>query len=203
MSNSFPRDPFTDPADGAYRQEEIIGDWDYSTLPPNVALGRHCFIERKESFARFRSTQQPGLTLGDRTRVYTWTTLNVEPTGQLLVGRDCLLVGPVFMCAGRITVGDRVMLSYNVTLADSDFHPIDPEERRHDAVATSPIGNKDKRPFISTQPVEIADDVWIGIGAIILKGVTIGKGARIGAGAVVTRDIPEGAHICGNPARAC
>ena len=50
------------------------------------------------------------------------------------------------------------------------------------------------------QPIEIADDVWIGIGAIILKGVKIGKDVRIGAGAVVTHDVPNGARVFGNPA---
>jgi acetyltransferase-like isoleucine patch superfamily enzyme len=54
---------------------------------------------------------------------------------------------------------------------------------------------------VETRPVTIADDVWIGIGAIVLKGVRIGRGARIAAGAVVTRDVPEGAMVAGNPAR--
>jgi acetyltransferase-like isoleucine patch superfamily enzyme len=49
--------------------------------------------------------------------------------------------------------------------------------------------------------VIIGDDVWVGIGAIILKGVTIGQGARIGAGAVVSRDVPAGTGVEGNPAR--
>ena len=117
-----------------------------------------------------------------------------------MVGSDCILVGAAFMCAERIAIGKRVILSYNVTIADSDFHPMDPAERRRDAVANSPFGNKSNRPMIITQPVEIADDVWIGIGAIILKGVRIGKGAQVGAGAVISRDVPEGARVFGNPA---
>jgi acetyltransferase-like isoleucine patch superfamily enzyme len=105
------------------------------------------------------------------------------------------------MCAERIIVGDNVLISYNVTIADSDFHPIDPDERLRDAVAIAPLGDRTKRPKVLTLPVRICDDVWIGIGAIILKGVTIGRSARVGAGAVVTQDIPEGAYVTGNPAK--
>jgi acetyltransferase-like isoleucine patch superfamily enzyme len=180
--------------------DEVTGGWDYTTLPANVKLGRNCFIERKESFARYRSIQEPGLVMGDDVKVYTWATFNVEPKGQLFIGSGCVLVGPVFMCAERITIGDRVILSYNVTIADSDFHPLDPEDRRCDAVANAPFGDKSRRPIIATQPVELADDAWVGVGAIILKGVRIGKGAQIGAGAVITRDVPEGARVFGNPA---
>jgi acetyltransferase-like isoleucine patch superfamily enzyme len=179
---------------------DITGAWDYSQLPANVHLGMGCWLERRASFERFRSQQAPGLILGARVHVYTWTTFNVEPTGVIEVGDDSILVGPVFMCHERITVGRRVVISYNVTIADSDFHPLDPEERKRDAIANSPQGDKTQRPAIVSRPVVIEDDVWIGIGAIVLKGVRIGKEARIGAGAVVTRDVPAGSRVAGNPA---
>jgi acetyltransferase-like isoleucine patch superfamily enzyme len=184
------------------RAANFTGDWDYSTLPANVRLGRDCFLERKSSFDRYRSEQTPGLVLGDRVRVYAFTDLNLEPSGMVSIGDDSIVVGVVFMCAQRITIGKRVVISYNVTIADSDFHPTDPAARKLDAIANSPYGDKSRRPFIETSPVEIGDDVWIGIGAIILKGVKIGAGARIGAGAVITRDVPRGAYYIGNPARA-
>ena len=114
---------------------------------------------------------------------------------------DSTLVGAVFMCAESIRLGRRVIVSYNVTIADSDFHPLDPEERKRDAMANAPEGDKSRRPAIISKPVVIEDDVWIGIGAMILKGVQVGRGARIGAGAVVTRDVPAGATVTGNPAR--
>jgi acetyltransferase-like isoleucine patch superfamily enzyme len=181
---------------------EITGEWDYRTLPPNVQIGQGCLLERKDSFASFRSTRDPGLILGQRVRAYTWTTFNIEPTGLVEVGDDSILVGPVFMCANHIRIGKRVIISYNVTIADSDFHPLDPEARMRDAVANAPFGDRSRRPTLVASPVVIEDDAWIGIGAIILKGVTIGAGARIGAGAVVTRDIPPGITVFGNPARA-
>ena len=180
---------------------EITGAWDYATLPKNIRTGQDCFFERKESFARFKSTQETGLLIGDRVKVYTWTTFNVEPAGRIEVGNDSTLVGAVFMCAEHIQIGERVTVSYHVTLADCDFHPLDPELRKQDAIANSPAGDKTKRPPLVTRPVIIEDDVWIGIGAIILKGVRIGRGARIGPGAVVTSDVPAKIYVAGNPAR--
>jgi acetyltransferase-like isoleucine patch superfamily enzyme len=181
---------------------EISGRWPYENLPANVRIGQNCFFERRESFSTFRSERSPGLVLGDRVRVYTWTTFNIEPGGYLEVGDDSILAGAVFMCAEQIVVGKRVMISYNVTIADSDFHPIDPELRKQDAIANAPGGDRSRRPPIVSRPVTIGDDVWIGIGAFILKGVEIGAGARIGPGAVVTSDVPAGDSVIGNPARS-
>jgi acetyltransferase-like isoleucine patch superfamily enzyme len=141
------------------------------------------------------------LVFGTRVRVYTWATFNVEPSGLVEVGDDSILVGPVFMCSERITVGKRVIISYNVTIADSDFHPLDPEQRKQDAIANSPCGDRSRRPPYVSHPVTIEDDVWIGVGAIVLKGVHIGAGARVGPGAVVTSSVAPGSCVVGNPAR--
>jgi acetyltransferase-like isoleucine patch superfamily enzyme len=179
----------------------ITGAWDYTTLPANVRVGSGCWLERKASFERFRSTRDPGLVLGAGVRAHTWTTFNVEPTGVVEIGDGCALVGATFMCAERITLGRDVVVSYHVTIADSDFHPLDPDARKRDAIANAPFGDKTHRPTFVTRPVTIGDGVWIGIGAIVLKGVTIGRGARIGAGAVVVRDVPEGGIVAGNPGK--
>lgn len=185
----------------AFDERSVMGDWDYATLPQNVRLGENCWLERRDSFAKFRSECDPGLSLGDRVRVYTWTSFNVEPTGKVEVGDDSILVGAVFMCAERITIGHRVTVSYNVTFADSDFHPTDPELRRRDAIVNSPEGDRSQRPLYEAKPIVIGDDVWIGIGAIILKGVQIGEGACVKAGSVVTSNVAPGSTVGGNPAR--
>lgn len=182
--------------------DAITGAWDHNLLPANVRIGKDCFLERRESFERFRSVREPGLVIGDRVTVYTWTSFNVEPTGRLDIGDDCVVVGAIFMCAESIRIGRNCIISYNVTIADSDFHPLDPQQRIEDAIANAPHGDRSRRPPIVTRPVTIEDDVWIGICAILLKGVHVGAGARIDAGAVVTADIAPGAHVAGNPARS-
>lgn len=141
------------------------------------------------------------MVLGQDVKVLSWTEFAVEPTGRIMVGDGSILVGAIFMCAEEIVIGRNVVISYNVTIADCDFHPTDPEARRRDAVANAPGGDSGERPRLKTAPVRIDDGAWIGIGAIILKGVRIGRGARIAAGSVVTRDVPDGASVAGNPAR--
>jgi acetyltransferase-like isoleucine patch superfamily enzyme len=177
------------------------GGWDYSSLPANVRVGTDCYLEDRGSFRRFRSTRNPGLVLGNRVRVYHWTAFSIEPEGMVEVGDDSTLAGAIFWCADRVVIGRRVVVSYNVMIADSDFHPRDPKLRRQDAVAIAPGGDLSLRPAIPTKPVWIEDDVQVGIGAMLLKGVHIGAGARIGPGAVVTADVPPGTTVMGNPAR--
>lgn len=179
---------------------DITGAWDYGSLPANVRIGAGCYIERRDAFERFRSTRDPGLVLGDRVQVHTWTRFSVDPDACLTVGDDSILVGAIFMCAEAIGIGARCIVQYNVTIADSDFHPVAVEARRLDAIASSPAGDRSLRPALVTRPVVIGDDVWIGTGAIILKGVRIGAGATIAPGTVVTRDVPAQALAAGNPA---
>jgi acetyltransferase-like isoleucine patch superfamily enzyme len=94
-----------------------------------------------------------------------------------------------------------VVIGWNATIADTDFHPLSPAERVADAIACSPLGQGRPRPPVAKKEVRIEDDVWIGPNATILKGVTIGAGAWIEAGALVTRDVPRGAKVLGNPAQ--
>lgn len=179
----------------------LDGTWDRRDLPENVRIGEGCWIERRESFTPFRSARDPGLELGREVRVYGGTLFSVEPSGTVSVGDRSVLVGATILCAERVTIGREVVVSYHVTIADADLHPHDPELRRLDAVAHAPLREGPPRRPFSAEPVVIEDRVRIGVGAILLKGVTVGEGAEIAAGAVVTRDVPVGAFAAGNPAR--
>ena len=88
---------------------------------------------------------------------------------------------------GGISIGRDVLIGPDVMIFDSDFHPVEPELRLDKAGP-------------ETAPVAIADNVFIGARAVILKGVTIGEGAVIAAGAVVTRDVGPREIAMGNPA---
>jgi acetyltransferase-like isoleucine patch superfamily enzyme len=116
--------------------------------------------------------------------------LATRSAGALLrIGDDCGFTGTTLVAAERIKIGDRVAVGANVTITDTDFHPLDPIERQRDFLAGTHA------------PVMIEDDVFIGMHSLILKGVTIGKGSVVGAGSVVSRDVPAGVVVAGNPAR--
>jgi maltose O-acetyltransferase len=92
----------------------------------------------------------------------------------------------VILDVGEVHIGDRVLFGPYVQIYGTT-HPLDPVERASG------------KEFYA--PVVIGDDCWIGGGAIILAGVSIGKGTVIGAGSVVTGDIPAGVVAVGNPCR--
>ena len=94
--------------------------------------------------------------------------------------------GAVLLDVGRITIGDFVQIGPNVQLLTAT-HPLDAGRRREG--------------WEGSAPITIGDDVWLGGGVVVLPGVTIGARTVVGAGAVVTRDLPEGVLAVGNPAR--
>lgn len=116
-------------------------------------------------------------------------TLSVTGNGKLTIGENSGFSGVQICCVESIMIGHDVWVGANVTIYDTDFHSIDPYERLH----MSDINAK-------SAEVVIEDGVWIGSNAMILKGVHIGKGAVIAAGAVVTKDVPEFTIYGGNPA---
>lgn len=108
---------------------------------------------------------------------------------QLTIGDDFGMTGGSIVCDDQIVIGHRVWVGANTVICDTDFHPLQPEARLADPAAGA------------TAPVVIEDDVFIGMQALILKGVTLGAGCVIGAGSVITRDVPAGMIAAGNPAR--
>jgi len=180
---------------------QLSGEWDHDILPGNVRIGKDCYLESTGSFGPFRSALDPGLVIGDRVAVYEGTKFTSAGDGYVEVGDDSILVGAQMWCGERISVGRRVVISYHVLLTDSDMHPAEPEVRRKDTVALAFYNESEERQPFEKRPITIGDDVWIGPAAIILKGVSIGDGARIAAGSVVPRDVPAGVTVSGNPAR--
>jgi maltose O-acetyltransferase len=125
------------------------------------------------------------------------------------IGED-VTIWPPFRCdyGSLISIGDRAFINYNAIILDST--PVTIGERTWIGpclqlyTATHPLDAATRtaaRPLESAKPITIGNDVWIGGGVIILPGVTIGDEAVIGAGSVVTRDIPPRVVAVGNPCR--
>jgi acetyltransferase-like isoleucine patch superfamily enzyme len=160
-----------------------------------------------------------GFKAGSGTRI-SWQTLIHKPRGRLEIGDNCIiscrfsfdrpdasiLIGDRcfigashFVSADCIQVEDDVVISWGVTVVDHNSHAIHSSDRLAD-VANHARGEKDWSS-VTRAKVVLERGCWIGFNAIILKGVTIGKGAVIAAGSVVTKDVPANTIFGGNPAK--
>jgi acetyltransferase-like isoleucine patch superfamily enzyme len=179
----------------------IEGDWHTIPIPPNVHWGDGCYIESAQMFRFIKTKADRAVVFGEHVSCYAGCSFAIGPKGSCSIGDFTLLNGAIIMAEERIEIGKYCLISWNVGIADSDFHPLDAAARRVDAMALAPfLPNRPPRPEIKTKPVVIEDDVWIGMGAVILKGVRIGQGSVVAAGAVVTRDVPPNTVVAGNPA---
>jgi galactoside O-acetyltransferase len=128
--------------------------------------------------------------------------LVVERDDSRLEIGDHVLVGggSVIDCALSVRIEDDVMISYQCIIADSDNHSVYPELRTND-LQTWMAERRHDWSHSPMAPVVIQRGAWIGARSIILKGVTIGEGAVVGMGSVVTHDVPPRTVVVGNPAR--
>ncbi len=112
---------------------------------------------------------------------------------QITVGADTGVTSVSVSAAKRVDIGQRVLIGAGVLITDCDHHVVNPEpgETRRYLGLSRPGEDRE---------VIIEDDVFIGARSVILKGVRIGKGAIVGAGSVVVRNIPPGSIVAGNPA---
>ena len=177
-------------------------DWWTQPIPSGVEWGDGLYMETAQSFRFYRSRLAIGLVFGQHCSCYAGCSFAIGVKGSCSVGDYTMLNGVQVMAEERIEIGSYCMFSWNVGIADSDFHPIDPAQRRIDAMALAPFAeNRPPRPPIGTAPVIIKDNVWVGMGAVILKGVTIGENSIVAAGAVVTKNVPPNTIVAGNPAQ--
>jgi len=117
-------------------------------------------------------------------------TVAVLKNASLEIGDHSGFSGLSLYCADKITIGKHVNFGGNVCIWDTDFHPLNYAERR--------IHNVNQ---INSAPIVIEDDVFVGANSIILKGITIGARSIIGAGSVVTKNIPPDEIWAGNPVK--
>ena len=128
--------------------------------------------------------------------------------GGITIGDHCYIGGSTFISHSAIEIGNNVTIAWGGTIYDHDSHSLDYLDRRKD-IDDQINAIRNGRNFIhgkdwskvNSKPIKICDDAWIGMNVIILKGVTIGHGAIVGAGSVVTKDVPDWTVVAGNPAK--
>ena len=192
------------------RRLEIIREKERATLKKqmlsyyrdqHVHLGKDVVLHDGHAFNQ-KAGAAGFIKIGDRTHIRG----NLETmwdAGQISIGSDGY-VGHLthIWSQASITIGNHVLISHGVDIHDTDSHPLDWRDRREDAAGILHLNQYVTPTKTISRPIVIEDDVWICFKASVLKGVSIGRGAIIAAGAVVTKDVPPGIIVGGNPARA-
>ena len=162
-----------------------------------VDLGRNCVIHGKLYIKLFPSAK---VSIGDDFYCSSGWNVNALCTNrrgafyatenaEIRIGNNVGMSSPVLWAHKGVIIGDNVKIGANSILIDTDSHSLDYRMRR----SPSTDGGK-------TMPIVVEDDVLIGANCIILKGVRIGARSVVGAGSVVTRDVPPDTVVAGNPA---
>ena len=150
---------------------------EFCRIAPNVVLGKDVKIHAYVNLY--------GCSIGDNTKIGAF----VEIQKGAQVGKNCKISSHTFICEG-VTIQDKVFIGHNVTFINDKY----PE-------ATNPEGNLQTEEDWSIVRTLIEDNASIGSSVTIMCGVTVGKEAIVGAGSVVTKDIPPSEIWAGNPAR--
>lgn len=142
------------------------------------------------TYGRPRIINEGTLAIGERLQLYSNTArteIVVGPGATLEIGDRCFInYGTSIGVTGSVRVGNDCLIGTYVMILDNDFHD---------------LKRRDLRP--PPRPVLLEDEVWLANRVIVLPGVTIGRGAAVGAGSVVVRDVPPRSLAVGNPARVC
>jgi len=145
---------------------------------------------------------------GDRNRITVGSKTHVDGEllvhdygGRIVIGESSYIgMGSRVWSGEEVRIGNHVFVAHNVTITDTNSHQLDAEERAAHYQRTVVDGQPFEKGTIRTAPVVIGDHAWINFNVAVLKGVTIGEGAIIGAGSVVTKDVPPYTLCAGNPA---
>lgn len=154
--------------------------------------------EARVALHKIRPTPGCRLTIGKHSIIEGSLIFDREDA-NIQIGERTFIGSSLLVSAQSITVGDDVLIAWGCTIVDHNSHSTLWRERESD-VTNWETGTKDWT-HVERKPVVIESKAWIGFNAIVLKGVSIGEGAIIGAGSVVTKDVPPYTISAGNPAR--
>jgi UDP-2-acetamido-3-amino-2,3-dideoxy-glucuronate N-acetyltransferase len=149
----------------------------YQRIAPDVKLGQRVKV--------YAFTNLYGCHIGDDVKIGTF----VEIQKGARVGNRCKISSHTFICEG-VTIEDEVFVGHGVTFINDRFPR-----------ATNPNGSLQTEADWNCVATLVKKGASIGSGSTLLCGVTVGKRAIVGAGSVVTKDVPDGAVVAGNPAR--
>ncbi|HKU38923.1 MAG TPA: acyltransferase [Polyangiales bacterium] len=172
----------------------IEGDWYPGTIPRQVEIDPTAYVGSSQSFTRYRSRKRPGLIVGRAASLCDATSLDIGPRGVVRLGAYALVTAARIICDAEVDIGAGALVSWDVVLMDSYRVPLNPEARRA-ALRTDRLAAS-----AAARPIRLGPNSWIGFGACVLPGVSIGEGSIVAARSVVASDVPPYVVVAGNPA---
>ena len=180
----------------------IENDWHPDPLPANAVFEQMAYPDTSYSFTTFFSKKPNAFRLGFGSGNYGHGIFTTGVKGKIIVGKFVVLQCTRIISNLSLTIKNHCMFSWGSVVTDSwlNVATYNPAIRRQmlDHLSHSPNRHLE---FTNPQPVVIEENVWIGFEAIILPGLTIGRGAVVGCKTVVTENVPPYAVVVGNPAR--
>jgi acetyltransferase-like isoleucine patch superfamily enzyme len=153
-----------------------VEGYEFNPSQPNVIIGNNCYLQCKIVI----HSKNVIVKIGDRVFIGPGTTL---------------------FCNESIEIKDDVMISWGCTLIDTNAHSLKSEERKNDVSDWMKGWQFKNWSVVESKPIVIESNAWIGFNSIVMKGVTIGKGAVVAAGSVVSKDVENYTIVGGNPAK--
>lgn len=182
--------------------QSIENDWFPAPLPDNIVLEEMCYPDTSYSFASFFSERPVGFTLGYGSGNYGHCLFITGKNGEIKIGKFVTLQCTRFVSNDSIELHDHCMVSWGVTISDSwIMDETITTAMRRDMLERAASSSHRHLEFVLPRKIVIHENVWIGFEAVILPGVTIGRGAIVGSKSVVANDVPPYAVVVGNPAR--
>ena len=178
-------------------------DWFKGGIPENVKISDQAYIDTSYGFAGFHSTLPAAMTIGRGSGCYDRASFVVSKNGKIEIGDFNILNGSLFICSKKIVVGNHCMFAWGSVIIDSwDNNLICDFARRRAVLMATAHGSARLLPILTEpKPVAIEDNVWVGFDAVILPGVTLGRGCIIGGKSVITDNVPPYAVVVGNPSK--
>ncbi|MBK0381140.1 acyltransferase [Mucilaginibacter segetis] len=179
----------------------------FNAIKKYLTSGNSHFFENFHLILHKRVSGKIYLKVGDDT-ILDCKVIFESGAGEVIVGNRTYIGSSDIICRSKIEFGDNVFVAWGTYFYDHDSHSINYKERENDIIQQLEdfrsgklfIENKNWS-VVNSSPITVRDNAWIGMNCIILKGVTIGEGAIVGAGSVVTRDVPDWCIVAGNPAK--
>ena len=179
----------------------LPGDWFARGIPAPVRLGADVYLDSSYGFDAVLSEVDPAVVLGDACGAYDRAAFIVGPTGRIDVGAYTVLNGCYLLCESQITIGAHCLFAWGSVVTDHWGGLATLDERREALRRAAANRERWVAQPVPSRPVTIADNVWIGFDAVVMPGVTIGRGAVVSSRSVIVDDVPAYAVVVGNPGR--